>query len=249
MTFLGIGPGELVLILLILLMVVGPDKLPGLARQGGTLLVRARNWVQRSPDAAMVLRARQEIEAELAQLRRSLAEVQIARDEVVDAARQVNTMVGDDVLNPVRQASNAANAPLVDSSGQVIPPADTPAPQGASAPQTVARSNVPGQVAPAPELPTTATPTAALEEHFSVPDELILPESARQEQALEALNAPEPLPSIDPRSNTDDDLRREVRELARELRELRAELTRRNLLDGTHTNGTHAPVAASVQEQ
>ena len=74
MEILGIGPGEFILILIVLLVVVGPERLPGLARQAAGILVRARNWLQTSPDAALVLRARQEIEAELASLEVRMAE-------------------------------------------------------------------------------------------------------------------------------------------------------------------------------
>src|SRR5690349_19089362 len=93
MEILGIGPGEFVFILIILLVVVGPERLPDLARQAGRMLVRGRNWLQSSPDAAMVMRARQEIEQELASLKTSLLEVQSVRDEVLDAAKQIGAEV------------------------------------------------------------------------------------------------------------------------------------------------------------
>ena len=93
MNILGIGPGEIILILIVTLVVVGPERLPDLARQAGRMLVRGRNWLQSSPDAAIVLRARQEIENELATLKASLLEVQSVRDEVLDAAKQLNESV------------------------------------------------------------------------------------------------------------------------------------------------------------
>lgn len=93
MNFLGIGFGELILILIVLLVVVGPERLPELSRQAGRLMVRARAWIQSSPDAALVLRARQEIEQELEAIKSSLLEVQSVRDEVLDAARQLNDSV------------------------------------------------------------------------------------------------------------------------------------------------------------
>src|SRR3954465_5715373 len=89
MEILGIGPGEFVLILIVLLVVVGPERLPGLARQAGSFLVRARNWLQPSGDAALVMRARAEIEAELASIKSSLLEVQDVGDEVMGAAKQL----------------------------------------------------------------------------------------------------------------------------------------------------------------
>ncbi|MBC8161899.1 MAG: twin-arginine translocase TatA/TatE family subunit [Roseiflexaceae bacterium] len=108
MDFLGVGPLEIIFILVVALVVVGPERLPVLARQAGKFLVAVRDWVQKSPDAAMILRARQEIEGELANLRTSLAEVQTARDEVVKAAQQVNTLVKDDVLGSTKAAIDEA---------------------------------------------------------------------------------------------------------------------------------------------
>ncbi len=109
MNILGIGPGELILIMIILLVVVGPERLPGLARQGGQMLVRARNWVQHSPDAAMVLRARQEIEQELSMLRSSLMEVQSARDEMMAVAKQVNQTITEDFGGAVKDITKTIN--------------------------------------------------------------------------------------------------------------------------------------------
>src|ERR1051325_3713415 len=115
MNFLGIGPGELILIMIALLVVVGPERLPGLARQMGRWVVMVRTWMQNSPDAAMVLRARQEIETELAMLKSSLLEVQSIRDEVLDAAKQFNEAVsplteGRTSLNDLINPSPAAQA-------------------------------------------------------------------------------------------------------------------------------------------
>jgi sec-independent protein translocase protein TatB len=93
--------------------VVGPERLPDLARQAGKLLVRGRNWLQSSPDAAMVMRARQEIEQELATLRTSLLEVQSVRDEVLGAAKQIGAEV-----NSLTAATKAELAEL----GTIAPP-------------------------------------------------------------------------------------------------------------------------------
>jgi sec-independent protein translocase protein TatB len=109
MNILGIGPGELILIMIILLVVVGPERLPVLARQGGQMLVRVRNWVQKSPDAAMIMRARQEIEQELASLRSSLLEVQNARDEVMQVAKQVNQTITEDFGGAVKDITRTIN--------------------------------------------------------------------------------------------------------------------------------------------
>src|SRR6266487_2670118 len=110
MEILGIGPGEFILILIVLLVVVGPERLPVLARQAGRFLVRARNWLQTSPDAALVLRARAEIEAELASIKNSLMEVQVVRDEVMGAARQFEDSVGS-LAPPKLDLNNLVNPP------------------------------------------------------------------------------------------------------------------------------------------
>src|SRR5262245_18173205 len=118
MNFLGVGPGEVILILIIALVVVGPERLPGLARQLGHALVRVRNWMQTSPDAALVLRARQELEQELAQLRSSLLEVQNVRDEVLVVAKQI-----DEALSPIASIRPPSFSDLIKE------PADKPQPR------------------------------------------------------------------------------------------------------------------------
>jgi sec-independent protein translocase protein TatB len=147
MEILGIGPGEFIFILVILLVVVGPERLPDLARQSGRMLVRARNWVQSSPDAAMVLRARQEIEQELASLRTSLMEVQSVRDEVMGVARQLE--------DSVESFTSAARAELTDigSIGR-LKPGETAA--GTAATDSLAPAAEPLAFDPTPtEVPAT----------------------------------------------------------------------------------------------
>jgi sec-independent protein translocase protein TatB len=118
MNFLGVGPGELILIFIITLLVVGPERLPGLARQVGRGLVSVRNWMQTSPDAALVLRARQELEQELAQIRSSLLEVQNVRDEVLDVAKQI-----DEAVSPIASIRPPSLSELMKE------PADKPQPR------------------------------------------------------------------------------------------------------------------------
>jgi len=96
MNFLGIGPGEIVLILIVLLVVVGPERLPALSRQAGHMLVRGRDWLQNKPEMELMMRARQELEGELEALKSGLREVQLVRDEVVGTAKQLT-----DSVNPM----------------------------------------------------------------------------------------------------------------------------------------------------
>ena len=189
MEILGIGPGEFVLILIVLLVGVGPERLPGLARQAGGFLVRARNWLQTSPDAALVMRARQEIEAELASIKNSLMEVQVVRDEVLGAARQFEDSVGslappkldiNSLVNPPAEQTIAANGQAVlagEAPISVLPDgttdADTPLDQRSTFEQ-------PDSSAPI-DLPAEAQPTNGLANgiaHDSVRSEPMVAASA-----------------------------------------------------------------------
>jgi sec-independent protein translocase protein TatB len=166
MNFLGVGPGELLLIFILMLVVVGPDRLPGLARQFGRWLVSIRNWMQNSPDAAVVLRARQEIEQELALLKSSLLEVQSVRDEVLGAAKQLNEAVSplttavpnlNDLLTPPASTAQAVNA-----NGQAVAPT-TVDELTATAGDSVAdqpEMDVPEVILPAPDASETAATDA-----------------------------------------------------------------------------------------
>ncbi len=103
MELLGVGPGEILLILVIMLLVFGPERLPEFARQAGRFVVRVRDWIQRSPDAALVLRARAELESELQAIRAELTrevesmrqDLQSVRSDLVDAGKLVEQSAQD----------------------------------------------------------------------------------------------------------------------------------------------------------
>jgi sec-independent protein translocase protein TatB len=177
MNFLGIGPGEIFLILIVLLVFVGPERLPEFARQAGRLLVRARNWLQTSPDAALVLRARQELDQELASIRTSLMEeVQTVRKEMIGAAKQLEESVTSIATNTQRDLNNTINPPAsvphtkrvdqpAEAQGEPNQPADPGAEPVQTAPETWAET--PAAVAEAAPLevetePIGATPPAPI---------------------------------------------------------------------------------------
>jgi sec-independent protein translocase protein TatB len=103
MELLGVGPGEILLILVIMLLVFGPERLPEFARQAGLFVVRVRDWIQRSPDAALVLRARAELESELQAIRAELTrevesvrqDLQSVRSDLADAGKLVEQSAQD----------------------------------------------------------------------------------------------------------------------------------------------------------
>lgn len=201
MNIFGIGPGELILVLLITLVVVGPERLPDLARRGGQLLVRARNWLQASPDAQMVLRMRQELEQELAQIRTSLSEVQAVREEVIGAARQATQTISQEVVEPVKQSMMEVKA----------------------ATDTVARSaKINGQPA---EVPTAAEDAAAPVEQSIAPPDIL-----RQVAESTPPVAP-PLLDDGPEHATLQQISAQLQALADDLRATQEALRRRGLLD------------------
>ncbi|MEN9934941.1 MAG: hypothetical protein RLZZ387_1520 [Chloroflexota bacterium] len=159
MNFLGIGPGEIFLILILLLVVVGPERLPEFARTAGRFVIRVRDWVARSPDAQMVLRAREELELELDELRRSLTE------EVETVRKELETVRGDlaEATKLVEEsAEEVARTRLeMDSAGTTSTSrTDTPASQTAL-PQTntpSATSDAGLAAAPAPEVNGQSVP-------------------------------------------------------------------------------------------
>lgn len=53
MDFLGIGPLELLLVVVVFLVVMGPDKVPGMAKKVGTLVGQARHAVTEAKNAVM----------------------------------------------------------------------------------------------------------------------------------------------------------------------------------------------------
>ena len=178
MEILGIGPGEFFFILIILLVVVGPERLPDLARQAGKLLVRGRNWLQSSPDAAMVMRARQEIEQELATLRTSLLEVQSVRDEVLGAAKQIGAEV-----NSLTSATKAEIADL----GTIAPPK----PDNPTQAMEATPANAQAEPGAENQAPPNLLPDEPAEQTTPAADTTAAPNGA-DEQASEMLGQPLP---------------------------------------------------------
>ena len=128
--------GKLVLLALIALIVLGPEKLPGAARTAGALLRRVRNgWDD--------VRAEVERELEVEQIRRAareaVAQVDAAQQEVKDGLHQVH----ESAAEVVRDVA-AVQPPIA---GRVIETADLVEPE---------------ETSPQAELPLGEPPSAAL---------------------------------------------------------------------------------------
>lgn len=187
MTFLGIGPGELLMIIILALVVVGPERLPGMARQAGRMLVTVRNWMQSSPDAALVLRARQEIEQELAQLRTELLEVQSVRDEVMGVAKQI-----DEAVSPIKSIRAPSVSDLIKPPAeQTIASGDTSTAEPEDAPAEDTTLVDPSGSPISSSAPTTDTTVTDAPAIVSAPvePEAVSPETPSDAPALAPVNA------------------------------------------------------------
>lgn len=170
MNFLGIGPGEIFLILILMLVVVGPERLPEFARQAGRLVIRVRNWIARSPDAQMVLRAREELEAELQEIRRSLTEevetvrkeLESVRGDLAEAAKMV-----EESAESVANTKIDLDAAAVDAGRTIAAPAAeggtprAPAPSGEVLPAADANVSMIGGALDTPADQQAAPPSPA----------------------------------------------------------------------------------------
>ena len=184
MELLGVGPGEILLILVIMLLVFGPERLPEFARQAGRFVVRVRDWIQRSPDAALVLRARAELESELQAIRAELTrevesvrqDLQSVRSDLADAGKLVEQSAQD--------AAAVSKIELPDTTAQSAeaPSIAPPAPE----------ANAPASAPPVQEPASTALP------EFDVDPGPIGARRARIAEVAEARQAatPPPAPTI-----------------------------------------------------
>ncbi|MCS6840791.1 MAG: twin-arginine translocase TatA/TatE family subunit [Roseiflexus sp.] len=145
MELLGVGPGEILLILVIMLLVFGPERLPEFARQAGRFVVRVRDWIQRSPDAALVLRARAELESELQAIRAELT-------------REVESMRQD--LQSVRSDLADAGKLLEQSAQEAARVSKIELPDGKFEEPPSLRPPVSATAGQAPTLPTQSTASA-----------------------------------------------------------------------------------------
>jgi sec-independent protein translocase protein TatB len=153
MNFFGVGPFELILILILGLVVLGPERLRAMGRSAGKLVAQLLAWQQQSPEAQMVQQIRADFEREIVDL----------RDELVRARQQL------DVSAEVQR--------LRQETGSIMPAdiADLEARARASTPDAArdkAATSVPEQRTPeaAPEQPPEAAPEQPPEAASDTPD-------------------------------------------------------------------------------
>ena len=146
MNFLGIGPGEFFFVIILALIVLGPERLPGFARSLGKTIIRLRNWTNASPDAKVLLQLQQELQTEINDIRATLREVSDSVRQDLGAAQ-----------NDIMKATTAANTTLNDASAATnVALNDATRTIGAPQVQTEATNT----------LPDSATPTPAASENI-----------------------------------------------------------------------------------
>lgn len=107
MNILGVGPSEFFFILLLGLIVVGPERLVEFARFLGRSVARLMAWQQQSPEAQLVQQIRQEIEDEIKGLRNELISTRQQFNSNVQSLKQSMPSLSLDMsTNDTKTAQN-----------------------------------------------------------------------------------------------------------------------------------------------
>jgi sec-independent protein translocase protein TatB len=170
---IDISLGKMLLLAVIALIVLGPEKLPAAARTAGALLRRARagwegvrNEVERELELEEIKRAAKAAAAQAEEAQAKLnATMQQVRDPFTQAASTFSTNPLHTPLNAPAAAPGAPAVTQTQASGTVAStpaPEVAPAPTGESALGEPAAVNPPGTDAPVPAPTPTHAPEPAL---------------------------------------------------------------------------------------
>lgn len=224
MNFLGIGPGEFFFILIVTLIVIGPERLPGFARSLGRNIVRLRNWMNASPDAQLILQLQHELESEINDIRSTLRqEMQSVRaefDEVRHDLQTASTTVDHSLTQATTAATSAqssnnsvassstANDTFAALANQAAPAGDVRS--DVTAPFTIAATEP--TIAP-PSAPDTNTVARSRKPHLAP-----LAETTPPDDAIPADTLATDTPAADGSARTIAALQAEVATLRQELK-------------------------------
>lgn len=137
MDFLGVGPAEFIFVILILLVVVGPERLPEIGQFMGKALARLMAWQVQSPEYQTVHQIHQDMQREIVDL----------RDEIIRTRQQIASNV-----QPVQEEMRSLQrtVPATIKAGRLK--------NGLNNPTAAQKEKEPAETTPA-----TATPPVSLE--------------------------------------------------------------------------------------
>jgi sec-independent protein translocase protein TatB len=188
MNIFGIGPVEFLIIIVLGLVIFGPERLPGMGRSLGKMVARVLAWQYTSPEAQLLMELRRDLEKEITEIRDEMIRARQALDirpeieqslrEAQEAVRDAEIAVrapqGATVAAPAPGAAllNSANgangvqlaeapAEIVSPSGEPLLELSQPAPTDIVSPSGESLLEAP-QPAPAAPL-EVARPAATLE--------------------------------------------------------------------------------------
>lgn len=110
MEFLGVGPVELLVIIILGLIVVGPERLPEMARSAGRFFGRIIAWQQQSPEFQTIQQVRHEIQNEITGLRNEISQTQQQVVSNVQALKQSVPSLKEELAEATNEISQAARA-------------------------------------------------------------------------------------------------------------------------------------------
>jgi sec-independent protein translocase protein TatB len=116
------GPQELLLIALVALFVLGPERLPEAARSAARLLARIRRYGVSATQDLKGMADLGEIETEVQELRRELNRT---RTELRRAMRETVTGARQSVVPPIVASASGPEAPDVDGADDTAAPTGT----------------------------------------------------------------------------------------------------------------------------
>jgi sec-independent protein translocase protein TatB len=198
MNVLGVGPFELILILVLGLVVLGPERLRTMGRSAGKLVAQLLAWQQQSPEAQMVQQIRADFEREIVDLRDELVRARQQLDVSAEVQRlraeTGNIMPADIADLEARARATAPQKPDDQASAAPEPAAEPPAPdvpQPAAPPDTSAPASEPPTSEPAPQPAAPEPPTPEPAPQPAAPE----PTSANGTTVESTAEPPTPAPS------------------------------------------------------
>jgi sec-independent protein translocase protein TatB len=243
MNILGVGPLELVFILVLGLIVLGPERLPEAGRFLGRQLARVLAWQQQSPEAQLIQQIRAEFEQEIVGL----------RDEIVRARQQI------DVSSDFQRLQTETRSLLSPPAGVEMPAHSIAPPRIVPQPGVVPAGMSNGGPAAAPPAPAAADPAPAPPTTTPDGDDPGRQIVERRRRLIEGDYGEDdyPYPAVEPGADvaghtpaapSDDDLLARVRALAADLAALQEQLRERGLLAPDWQPPSHAKQPEQVPQ-